>query len=268
VWDRSPPFPQLLEERDGCGALIRRYESDGAAVTQVVEADGTRRLLLTDALGSPRLVVLAGGLEVGRPTYDAYGRVTGGGLIGFPNGLADPLTGLLFLRSRWYSSEAARFLTRDSAAPTQTNPESVNRYAYVQGDPVNRTDPSGQEPGTIAAVVTAIVLSFAIPATAFVVGGVVAWYRGAGMFSSYRQMSENLTTYRTGYAVGATFKGGLFGWKGCGSISSGRSASSRSSAGAWGTRSVCRSTGPPCTTRLGRNCTRAFSGPTTGASPT
>ena len=212
VWDRSTALPQLLEERDGSGALLRRYESNGVAVTQVIDADGSRRLLLTDAQGSPRLVVTAGGQVVGRPGFDAYGRSTGGGLVGFTNGLADPLTGLVFLRSRWYAPALARFVTPDSAPVSQDDPQSVNRYAYVQGDPVNRTDPTGQELFTLTAIAVTIGLITLASAGLTIVGGVVSAYRGGGgVFSSYREMSKNLRSYHTGGAVGIGTLNGIFG---------------------------------------------------------
>jgi hypothetical protein len=49
---------------------------------------------------------------------------------------------------RYYSSSLGRFLTAD---PTQdsvdlTNPQSLNAFAYVLGDPVNVNDPSGLDP--------------------------------------------------------------------------------------------------------------------------
>lgn len=41
TWGRGSALPQLLEERDGGGALLRRYESDGGRVTRY-RADPTR----------------------------------------------------------------------------------------------------------------------------------------------------------------------------------------------------------------------------------
>lgn len=43
----------------------------------------------------------------------------------------------------YYDSSAGTFLIEDSYAGTQLDPLSQNRYAYVENNPVNYTDPSG-----------------------------------------------------------------------------------------------------------------------------
>jgi len=52
--------------------------------------------------------------------------------------------GLIYLRSRYYSPESGRFLTKDSWQGDYSKPLSLNRWVYVEGNPINRTDPSGQ----------------------------------------------------------------------------------------------------------------------------
>jgi hypothetical protein len=47
------------------------------------------------------------------------------------------------LRSRFYSPETGRFQTRDSWQGDYNRPLSLNRWNYVEGNPINRTDPSG-----------------------------------------------------------------------------------------------------------------------------
>ncbi|MBF0787328.1 RHS repeat-associated core domain-containing protein, partial [Streptococcus sp. 19428wC2_LYSM12] len=56
---------------------------------------------------------------------------------------ARDITGLDYLRARYYDSRAGIFLTEDSYAGQATDPLSQNRYAYVHNNPVNYTDPSG-----------------------------------------------------------------------------------------------------------------------------
>ncbi|HEM3606987.1 TPA: hypothetical protein U1C06_001992, partial [Streptococcus suis] len=59
------------------------------------------------------------------------------------NGEARDVTGLDYLRARYYDSQAGTFLTADTYPGSQTDPLSQNLYAYVQNNPANYTDPSG-----------------------------------------------------------------------------------------------------------------------------
>nr|WP_228063776.1 MULTISPECIES: RHS repeat-associated core domain-containing protein [unclassified Streptococcus] len=59
------------------------------------------------------------------------------------NGEARDITGLDYLRARYYDRRAGTFLTEDSYQGELGDPLSQNRYAYVHNNPVNYTDPSG-----------------------------------------------------------------------------------------------------------------------------
>ena len=59
------------------------------------------------------------------------------------NGEARDVTGLDYLRARYYDSQVGTFLTEDSYSGELTDPLSQNLYSYVQNNPVNYTDPSG-----------------------------------------------------------------------------------------------------------------------------
>jgi RHS repeat-associated protein len=53
----------------------------------------------------------------------------------------DPETGLYYYRARYYSASLGRFLQADPIGYG----DDMNMYAYVGGDPVNATDPSGMK---------------------------------------------------------------------------------------------------------------------------
>ncbi|MDR2106258.1 MAG: RHS repeat-associated core domain-containing protein [Coriobacteriales bacterium] len=55
----------------------------------------------------------------------------------------NPVTGLDYLRARYYAPDAASFITRDSTPGTLPSINSQNRYAFAEADPVNNADPSG-----------------------------------------------------------------------------------------------------------------------------
>jgi RHS repeat-associated protein len=63
----------------------------------------------------------------------------------------DSATGLDYADQRYYGNVQGRFMTPDPYRATATSPsdpktpQSWNRYAYVQGDPINYNDPKGQD---------------------------------------------------------------------------------------------------------------------------
>jgi RHS repeat-associated protein len=109
-------------------------------------ADGTTYRLITDHLGSVRLVVnVADGTVVQRLDYDAFGRVlndTSPGFqpFGFAGGLYDADTGLVRFGVRDYDAYAGRWTAKD---PISFKGGSANLYVYASNDPLNRIDPTG-----------------------------------------------------------------------------------------------------------------------------
>jgi RHS repeat-associated protein len=55
----------------------------------------------------------------------------------------DNETGLDYFGARYYGSMMGRFTGADSLLGSLTNPQTLNRYAYVGNDPLNFTDPTG-----------------------------------------------------------------------------------------------------------------------------
>jgi RHS repeat-associated protein len=61
--------------------------------------------------------------------------------------LTNGAVGLDYAKNRYYSSILGRFLSADpSKSADPTDPRTWNQYTYVNGDPVNFNDPSGQCP--------------------------------------------------------------------------------------------------------------------------
>jgi RHS repeat-associated protein len=98
---------------------------------------GDNIVAATDAAGAP----------VSTASYDAWGlRSAAGGdqLFGYAGERQDPATGLVFLRARWYDPGTGRFLTPDEFGADSADPRTLHRYLYAFGNPLNRTDPTGQ----------------------------------------------------------------------------------------------------------------------------
>ena len=54
-------------------------------------------------------------------------------------------TDLYFYNARYYDSSIGRFVSPDDVTPDYTNPQDLNRYSYVQNNPLKYTDPTGHK---------------------------------------------------------------------------------------------------------------------------
>ena len=101
---------------------------------------GGRRLAVMDQLGSVGNYYPWGEDKGGTSPQDTWN---------FATYWRDSVTGLDYAHNRYYSSQYARFMTPDPYQGTSggpgdpDNPQSWNRYAYTEADPVNFNDPSG-----------------------------------------------------------------------------------------------------------------------------
>jgi RHS repeat-associated protein len=116
------------------GQLLARYDMDA----QAWQCEGDRLgSVLAERAGK---LWLAQGYDARgqalRPSAEAPGH-------GFGGEWQDPISGLIFLRSRFYSPEMGLFISRDSHPGQLSQPSSLHKYAYCLNDPVNRSDPSG-----------------------------------------------------------------------------------------------------------------------------
>ena len=128
--------------------------------------EGGVKYLLSDWQGSNRAVLSNTGNVLGRVDYTAYGEEIQAGVglrtatQGFDNstdlrqkyGLTerDSATGLDHTWFRKNEGRAGRWTSPDpyNGSISLGNPQSFNRYSYVQNDPVNFIDPSGLDPSS------------------------------------------------------------------------------------------------------------------------
>ena len=136
-----------VAELDGSGAVVSRfiYGTKGNVPEYMIKSGVTHRLL-TDHLGSVRLVVNSGtGAIVQRIDYDEFGQITqdtnpGFQPFGFAGGLYDPDTKLIRFGARDYDAFTGRWTTKD---PIRFAGASSNLYVYVDNRPSNSKDPKG-----------------------------------------------------------------------------------------------------------------------------
>jgi RHS repeat-associated protein len=137
MWDLTGEVPLLLTE----GTTAYVYGPGGLPLEQISGTDVT--YYHQDQLGSTRALTDASGTVAATYSYDPSGNLTGssGSItspLGYAGEYADPESGLVYLRARYYDPATGQFLTRDPEEPVTGTP-----YAYVGGDPLNRTDPFG-----------------------------------------------------------------------------------------------------------------------------
>jgi RHS repeat-associated protein len=102
---------------------------------------------LRDALGSVRQMTDQSSAITGYKSFEPYGSVlASSGETDTPYGFAGEWTdnsGMQYLRVRYYGPDMGRFISRDRWEGVYAYPSSLNRWMYVNGNPINVTDPSG-----------------------------------------------------------------------------------------------------------------------------
>ncbi len=111
------------------------------------------RYLHRDHLGSVDTITNEQGQVAERLSFDAFGQrrtaswqdgfVTTDFTQGFTGHEHDDEMGLIHMRGRLYDPVLGRFLSADPYVQTQDNPQALNRYSYVNNNPLSYTDPSG-----------------------------------------------------------------------------------------------------------------------------
>ncbi len=128
------------------GKVVARFVyGSSPLVPDYVVKGGSAYRILSDHLGSPRLVVdTATGAVVQRLAYDEFGQITlnthpGVQPFGFAGGLYDPHTKLVRFGARDYDAETGRWTAKD---PIRLD-GSVQLYGYAGSDPINVIDATG-----------------------------------------------------------------------------------------------------------------------------
>jgi RHS repeat-associated protein len=145
-------YAQVLEEvsiSGGTTNLLRAYTYGLGLISQRVPG-GSTNFLVADGHGSTRVLTDAGGSTVNVFGFDGYGNLIAS------NGPAqtaylycgqqlDSDLGLYYNRARYLDVSMGRFWTMDTYEGDNEDPLSLHKYLYVKDNPVNKSDPSGQD---------------------------------------------------------------------------------------------------------------------------
>ncbi len=112
------------------------------------DGDGNRRHYHLDHLGTPRLITKAGGAVLSQPAVLPYGMDLLGDTVDnrkLTGHERDFSTGTDYMHARQYSAQMGRFLSVDPLRGNPAMPQSLNRNAYVMGNPLRYADPTGRQ---------------------------------------------------------------------------------------------------------------------------
>lgn len=126
------------------GALAERYvPGPGVDETVAYYGSGTQRMVFADERGSTMGYTTTSGTAVIFNTYDEYGvpGSSNGYGMQYTGQFSLPNAGGYYYKSRSYNPNLGRFMQPDTIGYKG----GMNIYAYVYGDPMNRTDPLGME---------------------------------------------------------------------------------------------------------------------------
>ena len=124
----------------GASGVVGYYNKDGKFITYLFNQRGDI-VKETDESGS----------VTNSFDYNDYGKLvkstkTPVSVFGYGGqyGAVTDKNGLVFLRTRYYNPGIMRFMNRDTVRGSVTDTKSLNRFAYVEGNPLTYVDPNGQ----------------------------------------------------------------------------------------------------------------------------
>ncbi len=129
-------------------ATTNYYAAGGQPIALAV--NGVLSYLVRNGLGSVTEALTTSGTVQASLLYAPYGGMRyGSGTMptsyGFTGQRQEALTGLDYYIARYYDPTAGQFTSPDTILPGDGyEPWGLSRYAYVGGNPIGRTDPSGR----------------------------------------------------------------------------------------------------------------------------
>ncbi|MGZ7442370.1 polymorphic toxin-type HINT domain-containing protein [Paenibacillus sp. TH7-28] len=124
------------------------YDLSGRLWSRVDQATGQVQYYQLNGHGDVVGLTDSQGNQFNTYTYDIWGNPeteveTVPNVFRYSGEYWDNTTDLQYLRARWYDPNAGRFVSKDSFEGSINNPLSLNRYSYVENNPLIYEDPTG-----------------------------------------------------------------------------------------------------------------------------
>ena len=146
VYDTNAKLSKLLVKKTG--TTVTKYVYGRGLISE--ETNNSFKTYHFDYRGSTVALTNINGTITDTFEYDTYGKLThrtGSTKILFMyngrDGVVTDDNGLIYMRARYYSPELRRFVNADVLVGDIADSTSLNRYSYVNGDPVSYVDPFG-----------------------------------------------------------------------------------------------------------------------------
>ncbi|WP_193748516.1 polymorphic toxin type 28 domain-containing protein [Paenibacillus sp. PAMC 26794] len=125
------------------------YDATGKLTARQMAGESQLQSYVTNGHGDVTEIRDASGNILNRYTYDIWGNPemteeTVPNVLRYAGEYWDDVTGLQYLRARWYDPSTARFINEDTVEGELTNPLSLNLYTYVENNPLIYVDSSGE----------------------------------------------------------------------------------------------------------------------------
>ncbi|GII87462.1 hypothetical protein Ssi03_54520 [Sphaerisporangium siamense] len=134
---------------DGAGVVQAKYGRDPFGALISVHEGGQAAGVMSD-VHDDVVATFSGTALVDSVAYSPFGEVThrvgSPRALGYQGEYTDPDTGKINMHARWYLPGTGGFASRDSVTLNPDPSSNLNRYPYVNGDPLGDTDSSGNFP--------------------------------------------------------------------------------------------------------------------------
>jgi RHS repeat-associated protein len=150
------PFPGFESFVNGTRLDNTTYYYANGEIVARKDSNGAMHYYHGDQLGSTSLITDASGNVEETTKYYPFGALRSGGAKTkylFNGKELASATGLYYYLNRWYYVNNSHWTQPDPSIPDLYNPQSFNRYSYVENNPVKYTDEDGKSPLLVTAAI-------------------------------------------------------------------------------------------------------------------